>query len=94
MLKRMQTLARSIKTEVTVYVRIMRHRRTPWIAKALLMVAFGYLAMPFDLIPDFIPLVGHLDDVIIVPALIFLALAIVPREVVAECRSDHAARRK
>jgi len=49
-------------------------------------MAIGYLLLPFDLIPDFIPVIGQLDDVVIVPGLIYLALKMIPNEVVAECR--------
>jgi uncharacterized membrane protein YkvA (DUF1232 family) len=57
-------------------------------AKIFLGLAVGYLCMPFDLIPDFIPVIGHLDDAIIVPALIFAALRLVPREIVSEHREQ------
>jgi len=53
-------------------------------AKVLLGTALGYLLMPFDLIPDFIPVIGHLDDAVIVPGLIFLALKIIPEEIINE----------
>jgi len=49
-------------------------------------MAIGYLLLPIDLIPDFIPVIGHLDDLVIVPGLIYLALKMIPDEVVAECR--------
>jgi len=55
-------------------------------AKIFLGLAVGYLCMPFDLIPDFIPVIGHLDDVTIVPALVYLGLRFVPPELVAEHR--------
>jgi uncharacterized membrane protein YkvA (DUF1232 family) len=59
-------------------------RRTPQSAKIFLGLAVGYLCMPFDLIPDFIPVLGHLDDIVIVPALVYLALRFIPPELVAE----------
>jgi len=62
--------------------------RTPVQAKIFLGLAVGYLWMLFDLIPDFIPVIGHLDDAIIVPALIFAALRLVPREIVSEHREQ------
>jgi uncharacterized membrane protein YkvA (DUF1232 family) len=49
--------------------------------------AIAYAVSPIDLIPDFIPVVGHLDDVIIVPTLIWIALRLVPKDVIAECRN-------
>jgi uncharacterized membrane protein YkvA (DUF1232 family) len=54
----------------------------------LLGLAIGYLLLPFDLIPDFIPVIGHLDDVIIVPGLIYLALKMIPNEIILECREN------
>ena len=56
------------------------------LAKVLLGTAIGYLLLPFDLIPDFIPVIGQLDDLLIVPGLIYLALRMIPDEVMAECR--------
>jgi uncharacterized membrane protein YkvA (DUF1232 family) len=63
-------IARSLKRELIVYQRVLRDERTPLSAKLFLALAIGYLCMPFDLIPDFIPVIGHLDDAIIVPALV------------------------
>ncbi len=78
--------AARLKTELAVYRRVLRHPRTPWPAKLLLGLAVGYALLPFDLIPDFIPVVGHLDDLVIVPGLVVLALWLIPGEVVRECR--------
>jgi uncharacterized membrane protein YkvA (DUF1232 family) len=71
-----------------MYQRVLADSRTPVQAKIFLGLAVGYLCMPFDLIPDFIPVIGHLDDAIIVPALIFAALRLVPREIVSEHREQ------
>jgi uncharacterized membrane protein YkvA (DUF1232 family) len=79
-------LARSFKRELTIYQRVLADSRTPVQAKIFLGLAIGYLCMPFDLIPDFIPVIGHLDDVIIVPALVYLGLRFIPPELVAEHR--------
>lgn len=59
--------------------------------KVLLGLAIGYLLLPFDLIPDFIPVIGHLDDVVIVPGLIYLALKMIPNEIILECREKYRA---
>ena len=85
-----KNLARSFKREVGIYQRVLADSRTPIQAKVFLGLALGYLCMPFDLIPDFIPVIGHLDDIIIVPALIYLALRFVPQELVAEHRKSVA----
>jgi len=76
----------SIKKELRYYKALATDRRTPKLAKILLALALGYLAMPFDLIPDFIPLIGHLDDLIIVPLLIWLSLCCIPQQLKQELR--------
>jgi uncharacterized membrane protein YkvA (DUF1232 family) len=85
--------AARIKQELAVYRLVLKHERTPRLARVLLAAAVGYLVMPFDLIPDWIPVVGHLDDVVIVSGLALLALRMIPREVVAECREEVSAAR-
>ncbi|HWT28583.1 MAG TPA: DUF1232 domain-containing protein, partial [Methylophilaceae bacterium] len=67
-----------VKTELAVYKLVLRHARTPRVAKWLLWLAIAYLLLPFDLIPDFIPVLGQLDDVLIVPGLVYLALIMIP----------------
>jgi uncharacterized membrane protein YkvA (DUF1232 family) len=86
--ERSKEIARSLKRELIVYQRVLRDERTPFIAKLFLGLAIGYLCMPFDLIPDFIPVIGHLDDIIIIPALVVVGLWLIPREIVAEHREQ------
>ena len=85
---RLKAAAASLKQELHVYRLVLRHPHTPRSAKLLLGVAIGYALLPFDLIPDFIPVVGHLDDAIIVPAFVVLALGLVPKSVLEECRRE------
>jgi len=92
MLDRLKQVARSLKQELKVYQLVLKDERTPRLAKWLLAVAVGYVLLPFDLIPDFIPVLGQVDDLIIVPALVIIALKMVPREVVDECREKAKAR--
>ena len=87
---RLKALARSARRELTVWRLVLRDPRTPLAAKALLGVAVGYLMMPFDIIPDFLPVIGHVDDAIIVPGLILLALKFIPPAVVRDCRARAA----
>ena len=83
---KLKAVGKTLKRELQVYQLVRKDARTPKPAKWLLGLAVGYALLPFDLIPDFIPVIGHLDDIIIVPALVLLALKLVPVEVVAECR--------
>ncbi|HSI21963.1 MAG TPA: DUF1232 domain-containing protein [Methylophilaceae bacterium] len=80
--------AAKIKKEFAVYRLVLKHPETPFLAKILLGLAVGYLLLPFDLIPDFIPVVGHLDDLVIVPALVYAALKLIPTGIVDSCRKE------
>ncbi len=75
-----------IKVELVYYRQVASHPRTPWLSKLLIGLAMAYLLSPIDIIPDFIPILGHLDDVILVPGLIWLALAIIPESVKQDSR--------
>ena len=88
MLQRMKAAGARLKKELNVYRLILKDPRTPRLAKWLLAIAIGYAISPIDLIPDFIPVLGHLDDVLIVPVLFILALKLVPKEVVADCQQS------
>src|SRR5438874_12233945 len=88
MWKKSRELAKSFKRELAVYRRVFADARTPVSAKAFLGLALGYLCMPFDLIPDFIPVLGQLDDAFIVPALVYAAVRLIPQELVAEHRAN------
>ena len=79
-------IVRAFKRELIVYKRVLCDERTPRTAKIFLALAVGYLSMPFDLIPDFIPVLGYVDDIIIVPVLVYTALRFVPPELVSEHR--------
>jgi uncharacterized membrane protein YkvA (DUF1232 family) len=85
-IEKSKNIVRAFKRELIVYQRVLRDKRTSRTAKVFLGLAVGYLCMPFDLIPDFIPVVGYLDDIIIVPVLVYIALRFVPSELVAEHR--------
>jgi uncharacterized membrane protein YkvA (DUF1232 family) len=77
-----------LKREIHVYRLAMEDQRTPRMAKWLLGLAIAYALSPIDLIPDFIPVIGHLDDIIIVPALFWLAARLIPKEVLSAIRED------
>ncbi len=82
----LKTIGRHIKTEVKVYQAVIKDKRTPLLGKIFLGLAIGYFFLPFDLIPDFIPVVGHLDDIVIIPILVIIALKFIPKSIVDEHR--------
>lgn len=86
MLSQLKRIAGQLKQEFEVYRLALRHPQTPVLAKIFLGLAIGYVLMPFDLIPDFIPVIGQLDDVVIVPLLVYVALKMIPELVMTECR--------
>ncbi len=90
MLEKLKQIAARLKAEFVFYQRLQKHPQTPLLAKALLWLAIGYLLMPFDLIPDFIPIIGQLDEVVIIPLLLYGALKLTPSAIVAECRMESA----
>jgi uncharacterized membrane protein YkvA (DUF1232 family) len=87
MFTKLKSISAKIKREIKVYQLVQKDSRTPRLAKILLWIAVGYTLLPFDIIPDFIPILGQLDDIIIIPALIILALKMIPKEVVEEYRA-------
>ena len=84
---KLRQIARDAKREIAVYRLALADARTPLPAKLALGLAVGYLLLPFDLIPDFIPVIGQLDDLLIVPGLILIARRLIPPEVLADCRT-------
>lgn len=86
MLEKLKKIVDNVKHELKVWQLVMKDKRTPLLAKILLGLAIAYLFLPFDIIPDFIPGLGHLDDLIIVGFLIIIALNLIPKEVVEDCR--------
>lgn len=78
--------ARELKHEVAAMFLAAKHPRTPWYAKLLLVAIVAYAVSPIDLIPDFVPVVGLLDDLVLLPLAIALARRMIPRAVIAECR--------
>ena len=74
----------NLKKYIRLYQAIYKDKRTPKPAKVFLWLAIGYFFLPFDLIPDFIPVLGQLDDLIIVPGLVFIALRFIPKQLYQE----------
>lgn len=92
MLERLKARARALKTEAYAIYLAARDPRTPWYAKALIFFVVAHTFSPIDLIPDFIPILGYLDDLIITPGGIWLAVRLIPPEVLAEARATAATR--
>ena len=78
--------AKKLKTDVPAVFLALKRRETPWYAKILAATVVVYALSPIDLIPDFIPILGYLDDLIILPALIALTVKAIPDGVFSECR--------
>lgn len=79
--------AKKLKTDIPAVFLALKDRQTPWYAKILAAVVVVYALSPVDLIPDFIPVLGYLDDLILLPALIALCIRCIPKDVIASCRS-------
>jgi uncharacterized membrane protein YkvA (DUF1232 family) len=90
-LERLRGWAKSIKRDVYALYFAARDRRTPWYAKALAVIVAAYALSPIDLIPDFIPVIGYLDDIILVPLGILLVVRMIPPDVMADHRQTAAA---
>ena len=88
MLEKFKALATQLKQEFEVYRLVLKHPETPWLAKVFLGLAVGYLLVPFDLIPDFIPVLGQLDEVVIIPILLYIALLLIPKAIIESCREQ------
>src|SRR3954453_12356452 len=86
LLQTWQQRARQLKRETYALYLALRDPRVPWYARVLGVCIVGYALSPIDLIPDFIPVLGYLDDLILVPLGIALLLKIVPEVVMVECR--------
>ena len=91
---RLKAWARELKRDVVALWLAARDRRTPLAAKLLAGTVAAYALSPIDLIPDFIPVLGYLDDLLLVPAGIWLAVRLIPAELFAEFRAAAASRER
>ncbi len=78
--------ARRIKQDAVMLWFAYKDPRTPWLPKIISMLAVAYALSPIDLIPDFVPVLGFLDDAVLLPAMIWLAVRLLPDDVVTACR--------
>jgi uncharacterized membrane protein YkvA (DUF1232 family) len=91
MVSRLKDWARMVKQDVHALYLASRDSRVPWFAKALAVIVAAYALSPIDLIPDFIPILGYLDDIIILPLGILLVVWLIPPAIMAEHRELAAA---
>ena len=80
--------AKKLKRDVPAVFLALKDRETPLFAKIMAAVTVAYAPSPIDLIPDFIPVLGYLDDVLLLPALIALAIKLIPKEVWKRCQAE------
>lgn len=78
--------AKRLKKDIPAVFLALKHKKTPVIAKVAAGITVGYALSPIDLIPDFIPILGYLDDLILLPALVALTIKLIPADVLRECR--------
>lgn len=86
-LARLQQRAKALQGETQVLYLAARHPGTPWYAKLLAAAIVAYAFSPIDLIPDFVPVLGYLDDLVLIPLGIALAIKLVPQTVLDECHA-------
>lgn len=87
-LKKLEAAAGRLKTEIYALYLAAKHPEVHWYSRWFIFLVLGYALSPVDLIPDFIPILGYLDDLILIPLGIYLAIRLIPAPVMAECREE------
>ncbi|GAF85224.1 unnamed protein product [marine sediment metagenome] len=90
MFSRWKEKVKKLKQEIYALYLAYKDPRVSWYAKIFIVILVGYVISPIDLIPDFIPIIGYLDDLIILSLGIVLAIKMIPREVMEECQKESA----
>ncbi len=80
--------ARKLKNDIPALFLALKRKDTPVLAKVFAFLAVGYALSPIDLVPDFIPVLGYVDDIVILPVLVMAALKFIPKEIFDECRKQ------
>ena len=80
--------AKQLKTDIPAVFLALKDKKTPWYAKLFAALTVAYALSPIDLIPDFIPILGYLDDLIILPSLVALTIKFIPKDVFDEYRTQ------
>ncbi|HEX3045801.1 MAG TPA: YkvA family protein [Bacillota bacterium] len=86
--ERFKAKAKDLKKELQVIYLAYKRPDVPWYAKLVAALVVGYALSPIDLIPDFVPVLGYLDDLIIIPFGISLVIKLIPQNILAECRAQ------
>ncbi|WDC84884.1 YkvA family protein [Caloramator sp. mosi_1] len=86
-MKRIKKWAKNLINQLELLYKIYTYQKTPWYAKISIGIVIAYALSPIDLIPDFIPILGYLDDLLILPLGIYLSLKLVPDYIIEECRN-------
>jgi uncharacterized membrane protein YkvA (DUF1232 family) len=86
--KKIKEKAKSLKKEVKALYLAYKRPDVPWFAKLLALLVVGYALSPIDLIPDFIPVLGYLDDLVLIPLGVALAIRMIPPDIMKECREQ------
>ncbi|MCX7973730.1 MAG: YkvA family protein [Candidatus Aminicenantes bacterium] len=86
-LDKLKNRAANLRNEIFALSLAVKDKRTPLLAKVLIALSVSYALSPIDLIPDFIPVFGYFDDLILLPAIIAFALKLIPKEVLEACRT-------
>lgn len=87
-LEALKDKSKRLKKELKVIYIAYRKQEVPWYVKALAAIVIGYALSPIDLIPDFIPVLGYLDDLLLIPLGIYLVIKLIPEEVLKQCREE------
>ncbi|WP_139905755.1 YkvA family protein [Clostridium thermarum] len=82
-----QLITRSKKELAALYIAYKR-KDVPWYAKVFSIMVIGYALSPIDFIPDFIPVLGYLDDLILIPLGIYIAVSLIPKDILGQCRQE------
>ncbi len=88
MFKEIREKAKKLKYDLSALYLAYKRKDVPIIAKIIIIIAIVYTLSPIDLIPDFIPVLGYLDDLLIIPLLVFIAIKLIPTQILNECREQ------
>ena len=88
LLEKIKIKAKELKLNISALWLAYKRKDVPILAKIIIIITVGYALSPIDLIPDFIPVLGYLDDLILLPLLIYVSIKIIPKEIMVECKEQ------